>query len=143
MKEPAEKKNHAQYVIGYALGLFVPGLGHLFLYADWRRAAYWFGCSIGAIFLGKYLNPHLEFMTYDRVLALPISLISLLDLWQQYQGALTRGRKILFIALFFVLPGLFFGMLSATRQANPGELIFMMALTWLFVVVYLVRPKKR
>lgn len=139
MDDQVQKLAVSRRILGTALGLFLPGLGHLYLYGDWRRGLYWSVCAVGSVVLTKYLNPHFEFLTYDRVLTIPIVIVSLLDLWQYEPGPDSLARKIGFFCLFVVLPALFFGALWAGRQVTGAEVLWMAIFTGVFVVVYWVK----
>lgn len=139
MDDQVQKIAVSKRCLGTALGLFLPGLGHLYLYGDWRRGLYWSVCAVGSVVLTRYLNPHFEFLTYDRVLTIPIVIVSLLDLWQYEPGPDSLRRKIGFFCLFVVLPALFFGALWSGHQVTGAEVLWMTIFTGVFVVVYWVK----
>lgn len=140
MNDHGEKMTRLQYGLGYLVGLLLPGSGHWVLCQDWRRGSYWLVCFLGAIWLGTYLNPHFVWITYDKVLALPITMISLLDLWQMTE---MRGRRWIFLFLFWLLPVTLHQALRVGQVISTFEVQVMEVVMWAYVGVYLVRMAKQ
>ncbi len=149
MNDHGEKMTRLQYGLGYLVGVLLPGSGHWVLCQDWRRGSYWLVCFLGAIWLGTYLNPHFVWLTYDKVFALPITMISLLDLWQitgaTHRVAPTniRGRAWIFLSLFWLLPVVLHQALRVGQVISTFEVQTMEVVMWAYVGVYLVRMAKQ